>query len=76
VGERRNAESQRPTTASANDIDTRQQRAAERWAERHKTALTPGQDAQPNNAKIPDQTQKIDRDLELRCEEPEDELEL
>jgi Ti-type conjugative transfer relaxase TraA len=73
---RRNAESPRPTAASPNDIDSRQQRAAERWADRQKAGPVPGQGAGPVKTQSPSPSQKIDRDLELRRDGPEDELEL
>ena len=58
------------------DISARQQAAAERWASRQKAAPAPGQSAQPTHAKTPSPSQKLDRDLELRRDGPEDEMEL
>ena len=72
---RRNPHSLRPS-ASASDIDARQQRAAERWAERSKTAPTRELGAPPYMPKIPSPSQQPDRDLDLRRDGPQDELEL
>ena len=69
---RRNAEHATPP----NDIDVRQQRAAERGAERQIVGPTPGQGAEPTHAKHSTPGQTFDSDLELRREGPEDELEL
>jgi hypothetical protein len=67
-----------PTAAPANDLESRQQAAAERWAARQQQPPAPGQGAQPSNT--PDSTQtlerRIDKDLELRRDGPEDDLEL
>ncbi len=67
-----------PTQAAqstTNNIDSRQQAAAERWAARHQSGPTPaGQGATPNTTPAP--SQKIERDLELRRDGPEAELKL
>jgi Ti-type conjugative transfer relaxase TraA len=66
-----------PTASLANDLDARQQAAAERWAARQQ-GPTPGQDARPSTTPAPSRTPdlKIDKDLELRRDGPEDDLEL
>jgi len=67
-----------PAASPANDIEFRQQAAAERWAARQHQPTVTGQGAQPSHT--PDHTQtpdpKIDKDLELRRNGTEDELEL
>jgi hypothetical protein len=64
-------------TAPTNDIESRQQAAAERWAARQH-APTPGQGAQPTNTPSPTVTpsHKIEKDLEIRRDRSEDDLEL
>jgi hypothetical protein len=66
-----------PTASPANDIEARQQAAAERWAARQHKPV-PGQGAQLTNTPAINKTPdiKIDKDLELRREGPEDDLEL
>jgi Ti-type conjugative transfer relaxase TraA len=60
-----------------NDIDAKQQAAAERWAARQHSP-TPGQGAQPRNipSPTPSHAPKMERDLELRRDGPEEDLEL
>jgi ATP-dependent exoDNAse (exonuclease V) alpha subunit len=71
-------ESLLPTPASANDIDGRQQAAAERWAARQQQPLAPEQGAQPSNTPSPTASPslKIEKDREFRRDGPEDDLEL
>jgi Ti-type conjugative transfer relaxase TraA len=66
----------KPAASATNDIDARQQAAAERWATRQQQAPTAGQGAQPKNTPTPGPSQKMDKDLELRRDGPEDDLEL
>jgi Ti-type conjugative transfer relaxase TraA len=76
----RNAElttTAQPTPTPPNDLDARQQHAAERWAARQRSP-TPRQGGQPSNAPTP--TNKPDLELnrapEFRRDGPEDDLEL
>jgi hypothetical protein len=64
-------------TTPMNDIDAKQRAAAERWAARQHSP-TPGQGAQAPNthSPTPSQGHKMERDLELRRDGPEDDLEL
>jgi hypothetical protein len=66
-----------PLSRPLNDIDARQQRAAERWASRQYNAQ-PGEGAAPSTTHSPTQTpeRELDRTPELRRDGPEDDLEL
>jgi len=72
----------KPTPAApsaSNDLDARQQLAAERWAAREQHAPAAGQGAQPTNTPSPTAatpSHRIEKDLELRRDGPEDDLEL
>jgi len=60
--------------APTDDLDARQQAAAERWAARqHKTPM-PGESAQPSNIHTPER--ELRRTPELRRDGPEDDLEI
>jgi hypothetical protein len=61
-----------PTASPAKDLESRQQAAAERWAARQHQPPAPGQGAEPSSAPSP----KINKELELRRDGPEDDLEL
>jgi len=63
-----------PAASPPDDIDARQQAAAERWAARQHQPTVLGQGAQPTYTQTPDV--KIDKELELRREGPEEDLEL
>ena len=73
----RSADRERPNTASVetNDLDAKQQAAAERWAARQKNSPTPGQGASRTAAptrKTPDLELKRERDYDRGG--PEDDL--
>jgi hypothetical protein len=61
-----------------NDLDARQQAAAERWAARQQNLPAPGQGVERTNTHTPSNSPdlKFDRTPELRREGPEDDLEL
>ena len=76
MGERK-ADHDRPSASSldTNDLDAKQQAAAERWAARQKNSPTPGQGASRTTAptlKTPDLELKRERDYDRGG--PEDDL--
>src|SRR5882672_151025 len=69
---------QAPSPSPANDLEFRQQAAAERWAAKQHQPAGPGQGTRPTNTPslTATPTHKIEKDLELRREGPEEDLEL
>jgi Ti-type conjugative transfer relaxase TraA len=77
----RNQEVAIPATrapAATNDLDARQQAAAERWAARQHNPPAPGQGTQPTKTHPPSNRPelKMDRTPELRRDGPEEDLEI
>jgi hypothetical protein len=68
----------RPKELAHDYLESETPADAERWAARQQHSPTPGQGAEPTNTPSPAQTPdlKIDKDLELRRDGPEDDLKL
>jgi Ti-type conjugative transfer relaxase TraA len=68
----------KPAPSPANELDARQQAAAERWVARQRHAPPAGQGTQPSKTHAPSQfpERTLDRPPELRRDGPEDDLEL